>query len=332
MSGNRREVVHVEHIEVRKSSASPTTYLPSRVLRRKKYYIQATIALIPHTSRNELVLKLERSDTTARDQARHQISLNEEEISELFDYVQAASVLRDQPPGSYALLRLAKPEENDEATQTAATLVDLLGNPELASALRHPEIAQLLAESMNDVIRLAALRTATNRLEALLESGEVLEARYQDWLETYTWALGNMYVRRENVRRISAADDVDILVESALNGLRDVYELKRPDMAVLQYDKEHRSYYWSHHVTKAIGQCHRYLDVLHDKLRSGLDDHPEIVSYHPRAAVIIGRSNTWSKKELHALHGLNARLHGIAVMTYDQLLAQCRALLTQVDS
>src|SRR5439155_16871976 len=79
---------------------------------------------------------------------------------------------------------------------------------------------------------------------------------------------------------------------------------------------------------KAIGQSHRYLDVLHEAAANGIRDHPEIVAYHPRAIIVIGRSQGWSAAEqLKALHGLNRRLAGITVMTYDQLLSQGERLV-----
>jgi hypothetical protein len=39
------------------------------------------------------------------------------------------------------------------------------------------------------------------------------------------------------------------------------------------------------------------------------------------------RCPAWTKDQHQALHGLNARLHAITVMTYDYLLAQAEALL-----
>ncbi|MGH8148207.1 MAG: Shedu anti-phage system protein SduA domain-containing protein, partial [Rhodanobacteraceae bacterium] len=112
---------------------------------------------------------------------------------------------------------------------------------------------------------------------------------------------------------------------------RDLVELKRPDMDVLHFDANHRDYYWSSAVSKAIGQCHRYLDVLHEVAASGLRDHPEIVAYHPRVVIVIGRSNDWPEPQMRGLHGLNHRLSGVTVMTYDQLLAQGERLIQAVQ-
>jgi len=121
-----------------------------------------------------------------------------------------------------------------------------------------------------------------------------------------------------------------MLLPTVIAGYRDLVELKRPDMDVLRYDRAHRNYYWSADVSRAIGQCHRYLDILHEVAANGLRDHPEIVAYHPRAIIVIGRSNDWQASQLRALHGLNHRLTSVTVMTYDQLLAQGERLLSIV--
>jgi Domain of unknown function (DUF4263) len=112
-----------------------------------------------------------------------------------------------------------------------------------------------------------------------------------------------------------------------VSGYRDVVELKRPDTPVLNYDEGHRNFYWTSEVSKAIGQCHRYLDVLHEVASQGLRDHPQIVAYHPRGVIVIGRSHDWSGEKLRALHGLNRRLSDMTVITYDQLLAQGERLV-----
>jgi hypothetical protein len=66
---------------------------------------------------------------------------------------------------------------------------------------------------------------------------------------------------------------------------------------------------------------------LHEHAAKGLLDHPEIIAYHPRAIIVIGRSKGWSPEMARGLHGLNHRLSGLVVMTYDQLLAQGERLI-----
>ena len=71
--------------------------------------------------------------------------------------------------------------------------------------------------------------------------------------------------------------------------------------------------------------------MLHELAAKGLRDHPEVVAYHPRAIIVIGRSQGWSDDRLRALHGLNGRLAGIMVMTYDHLLAQGERLVEMLS-
>lgn len=46
---------------------------------------------------------------------------------------------------------------------------------------------------------------------------------------------------------------------------------------------------------------------------------------------MIGRSKDWSNAKVRALHGLNARLHGVVVMTYDHLLAQAEQMTNVLE-
>ena len=131
----------------------------------------------------------------------------------------------------------------------------------------------------------------------------------------------------DDVREISPGDQLDMLLPSVIAGYRDIVELKRPDVEVLNWDSAHRNFYFTADVSKAIGQVHRYLDVLQEVAANGLRDHPEIVAYYPRATVVIGRSQEWAIEKLRALHGLNSRLSGLSIMTYDQLLAQGERLV-----
>ena len=136
---------------------------------------------------------------------------------------------------------------------------------------------------------------------------------------------------RDEVRAISTGDNLDLLLPNVIAGYRDIVELKRPDKEVLLYDAAHKNYYFSADVSRAIGQCHRYLDILHQAAKDGLLDHKEVVAYHPRATIVIGRSHGWTDEQQRALHGLNRRLHGISVMTYDHLLAQGERLIEMMS-
>jgi hypothetical protein len=236
----------------------------------------------------------------------------------------------DDPPSGHLVLRI-----DGSTTDLSALDPDVISQA-IAPLVMDPEILQALAGGLNGAeilrgiqssLRLAELERATDELRGMLSDSTLREQRYQEWCQRYGWAFGNIYAMQDSVRNITRGDSVDGLLSQTANGLRDIYELKRPDMAVIKYDDTHKSYYWSADTSKAIGQCHRYLDRFHEAAATGLLDHPEVIAYHPRAVIVIGRSVEWGDAQLRALHGLNARLHSITVITYDQLLAQAEQLV-----
>jgi hypothetical protein len=176
-------------------------------------------------------------------------------------------------------------------------------------------------------LRAAELQHAVDELRNLLDSGASDEKLYQDWCDDHSWVFAGAHQRRDHVRGIHDDSIVDLLLPDVV-GYRDVVELKRPDAQVLRHDPSHKTYYFSTDVAKALGQVHKYMDRLHEVARAGLVEHPHIVAYHPRATIVIGRSDGWSNRKTETLRGLNQRLHGIDVMTYDHLLTRAETILS----
>lgn len=295
--------------------------------------IEAIPFFIPHAnSAAELSMKLVRTDRKSGEQT--EMTLNSADLYALKRHIGQSLVVAEQPDdGQYIVLqtdRLAA--QLDISDDAVGAIGAALESRHLAARIARDANPQVLAEAFSAVVRIGELRSAITELQEHLSEGRNREDVYQDWCERHSWAFGNAYVARDDQRVIGIGDQVDLLMQSTASGLRDVYELKRPNMDVILYDDGHHNWYWSAHTAKAIGQCHRYLDTLHRAAENGL--HParrDIVAYHPRAVIIIGRSNDWDAEKLRALHGLNSRMHGITVMTYDQLVSQCHVLLDHVS-
>lgn len=235
-----------------------------------------------------------------------------------------------QKDGHYLVIRVTDGVADVAALDSASiakAVAGLLQKKDIVAHLSSKELGVELLHGLRVAIRLHELRAAVSQLRQNLDAGTVDEQVYQAWCERHSWAFGNAHVLRDSIRTISAGDRVDLLLPSVMGGFRDLVELKRPNMEVLNFDSSHRNYFWAADTAKAIGQCHRYLDVLHEQAGKGLLDHEEIVAYHPRATIVIGRSHDWAEDKVKALHGLNRRLTGISVMTYDQLLAQGERLV-----
>jgi len=285
--------------------------------------------------RTEFSLKLEgflkpKNNPFIEDKAKT-LTLSETASLQLLKYLQThIPVAAQADAGEFILIRVS----NGEASLTGhdpqvlvGALTKVLSQAELVQHLSTTELTHELSTALRGSLRLSEMRSAVADLRASLGRGEASEQVYQTWCEKHCWAFGTAYVVRDDVRAISTGDNLDLLLPNVIAGYRDIVELKRPDKDVLVYDSAHRNYYFSADVSRAIGQCHRYLDTLHEVAKDGLRDHKEVVAYHPRATVVIGRSHQWNEEQHRALHGLNGRLHGITVMTYDHLLAQGERLL-----
>lgn len=291
---------------------------------------------IPHSDHTELAIKL---TTYAKSSPPmhwavledKSLSLGEAASRKLLSTLRThLAVAESSEDGKFLVIKVAEGTAqlgaHDPAT-VASALTKVLAQAEIVQHLQNTELSTELISAFRGAIRLNEMRSAVAQLRNYLETGQCAESVYQDWCEQHSWAFGNAYVVRDEIREISTGDTLDLMLPSVIAGYRDIVELKRPDMRVLFYDEEHKNFYFSADVSKAIGQCHRYLDVLHEVASQGLRDHPEVVAYHPHAIIVIGRSNDWSENKLRALHGLNQRLSGVAVMTYDHLLAQGERLI-----
>jgi Shedu protein SduA, C-terminal len=296
---------------------------------------------IPHSDHTELASKIVTSQkkTAPFDWVmvpEKSVSLSEEATLRLLTSLQSyLRVAEGNEDGSFILIRgfegTAQLGAHDPA-QVASALAKVLSREEILSHLQNMELTTELTAAFRGAIRLSEMKAAVTALRCALDGGDDDESTYQNWCEKHSWAFGNAYVVRDEVREISPGDHLDLLLPTVIAGYRDLVELKRPSMEVLHWDDRHRNFYFSSQVSRAIGQCHRYLDVLHESAANGLRDHPEIVAYHPRATIVIGRSYGWPETKLRALHGLNHRLSCLSIMTYDQLLAQGERLISLLSA
>lgn len=295
---------------------------------------------IPHSDHEELAAKIQ---TYRKGQPPNDwlivddksISLKEPAIRELLRALNVHLEAVNEGDGNYLLVRVeegvAQLGEHDPAA-VANALTSVLSQQEILHHVKDANLSDELTKAFKGAIRLKEMQSAVAELRTHLEQGARQESIYQQWCNNHPWAFGNAYVvHDDDIRSIGPHDQLDVMLSNVIAGYRDLVELKRPDMVVLNYDEGHRNYYFSSEVSKTIGQCHRYIDVLHHAAERGLQDHPEIIAYHPRATIVIGRSSGWDDEKHRALHGLNSRLNGIRIMTYDHLLAQGERLVAMLS-
>jgi len=140
--------------------------------------------------------------------------------------------------------------------QVVAALTKVLSQDEILAHLHNTELTTELAAALRGAIRLSEMRAAVAALRSALDEADDAESTYQNWSEKHSWAFGNAYVVRDEVREITPGDHLDLLLPTVIAGYRDLVELKRPSMEVLRWDAKHRIYFFSSDVSQAIGQCH----------------------------------------------------------------------------
>ena len=295
---------------------------------------------IPHSDRTRLSLRIQtfRKANPPREWLEVEeksITLSEDATEKLIaELPKFAAVSQQDSAGDYLTIKLADGTAeigNLDPEAVVAGLLNALSQKGITEHLNGAELGPELAKALRHSVRLTEMKEAMLELRALLDNDQNQERFYQKWCESHPWAFGNQFVVTDEIRNISIEDQVDLLMPRIMAGFRDIIELKRPDMEILQYDSTHRNYYFSSEASKAIGQCHRYLDVFVEEAGKGLRGNPEIVAYHPEATIVIGRSVNWCEDKTKALHGLNSRLSGIRIITYDHLLAQGESLIAYLS-
>ena len=232
--------------------------------------------------------------------------------------------------GDYLLIKMSDGSVNlgeFEPEVVTKAILGVLSQDDILKHLKNAELSNELLGAFRGAIKLQELTSAIEDLRAHLNNGNNDEQIYQSWCEKHCWIFGNAYLMKDAIRSISSGDNVDLILPSVVTGFRDLVELKRPDQNVLLYDNSHKNFYLSSEASKAIGQCQRYLDVFQEEALKGLRDHPEVVAYHPKATIVIGRSAGWDEEKTKSLHAHNRRLNGITLMTYDHLLSMGERLL-----
>jgi len=316
----------------KKTSRSGISYSgPYEIHRSKKQIISIICHFIPHSSKPaELSLKIMKQSTPV-DEGEISISLNQEAINKLLQYLHAnLDISKNNKNGIYIRMPGISEKNNLSSHDRIAeglSLLKFIEDKDLADYFDDPQIIEEIPEAFKKIMHIKGLQNAIKLLKEMLNNGVTAEADYQAWFDNHSWCMGLSYHPKDNQRTISGSDKVDCLLPNVITGFRDVIELKQPNVEVLLYDKSHRNFYFSAEVSKAIGQCDRYIDVFEEEASKGLRDYPEIVAHLPRGVIIIGRSNDWEESKLKALHRLNRQMTSISIITYDQLAAQGERLL-----
>lgn len=161
-------------------------------------------------------------------------------------------------------------------------------------------------------------RQAYNRLKELVGSSNTDEGEFQCLLAENPWMFGSEYSELLDRRTWTRDDKQDFMLRRTSDNYLEIIEIKTAFTETLfVYDKSHDSYYPSSKLSPVLGQVIRYIAEI-ERNRDSILSKDGCDTLKIRARVIIGRDGDPAHQE--ALRNLNAHLHRIEVLKFDQLV------------
>lgn len=199
------------------------------------------------------------------------------------------------------------------------------------------EIWKALAENNPDLATKISLTRIYEQRKKVVEeiekniSHEEKEEYWRKLLMKNNWIFGSNYQKEIKERRVNIKSTVDHPLITEDNQI-EIVEIKRPQD--LFWKKKSSGDYCRYrerlvpsHVTQgAIAQAMHYILETEKQIdsKSWAEEHEGIYPIKPRAIVVLGRSNLWGEEEGIAYRILNDALHGIVLLTFDQLLFRAK--------
>ena len=233
--------------------------------------------------------------------------------------------------------RLAEEKENQPVLmeETTSVLRNLSGQLQLNRIER--EAVQNLHNQSNLVYYKNVVEELRNRLSPGQSFSEVSgQNSWQKWIYRNSWLFGPLYLEPIDRQRVGFREIPDFLFPT-LDGFIDILEIKLPSKDVITgAGRRPNAYMWSHDTNQAIGQVVNYIqkiDLHQLELAKDINRaYPNrlgrsITVLRPRAFVLIGTEAGWGDVHREAHRSLNYSLHGIEVITYDELLRRGKRII-----
>jgi Domain of unknown function (DUF4263) len=166
--------------------------------------------------------------------------------------------------------------------------------------------------------RMVEYRQAYAELETLIQDASTPEKRLQDHLTNNPWMFGSEYSELLPRRSWTRDDRLDYMLRRTVDDFLEIIEIKTPFRdALFIYDDSHDSFYPSSKLSPILGQVVRYIEEV-ERARDSILAKDGCDTLKIRARAILGRDGP--PEHQVALHNLNAHLHRIEIITFDQLL------------
>lgn len=182
-----------------------------------------------------------------------------------------------------------------------------------------------LLKNIAVVARMIQYRKTYEKLGQLVDDPNTSESAIQNLLSKSPWLFGSEYSELIEQRTWTRDDRLDFMLRRTIDDYLEIIEIKTPfQESLMRYDDSHDSYFPSAKLSAVLGQVIRYIEEI-ERQRDSIVAQDGYDTLKIRARVIIGRDGNNAHQK--ALHNLNAHLHRIEIITFDQLLRTGKRVL-----
>jgi len=261
-------------------------------------------------------------------------SENENEIARLKDFLVAE--LGGKLKSNEDELHIINREEFTKLQNLLDYLPDLTSSDQLqlvktilhnikSADINSKNLMQIFSESSDELIKsigiaakLIDYKSAYKELTVMVKNTEKSEQKIQKFLEANPWMFGSEYSELLDRRNWTRDENLDFMLRRTSDSFLEIIEIKTPSESdIFRFDSSHKSFYASAELSKVIGQVLNYIEGI-DRNRDSIISKDNYDTLKIRAKIIIGRDG--DKAQQDALRSLNAHLHRIEIITFDQLL------------
>lgn len=206
-------------------------------------------------------------------------------------------------------------------------------NNDCNRAISKSDFLQLIENNIDSIDDYYKLINIKKREQAILELEKIIKGEFknevfiQKFLKKNLWLFGSEYCTFVEEEKINSENILDGIPKN-LEDFIDIIEVKLPTAELFHYDSNHKNYYSSSELTKAIAQTQNYIFELEKMISNNkYQDDNNCVITRPRGIILIGTKNELNDEERQYLRILNSSYHNIQVLTYQQLLLRAKNML-----
>lgn len=198
------------------------------------------------------------------------------------------------------------------------------------------DVKEKLLVDLQDKTKIIALESLMNEYKGLLEE-EPAERKWQKFFEKYITILDSRYIKvldKNNISTYTTKKPDLILLD--LYKFIDLYELKKTNTNLLEYDISHNNYYWHKDIAMVIAQAEKYVRKMTENsstlIREIKEDSGLVVDIvKPKAIIVAGHSKYLDNdNKINDFKLLRESLKDITFILYDEFYKQLENFYNQL--